>query len=83
MGRLSDTVGRRPLYLAGLVVLAATTAWCALAQTIGSFIAARALCGIGAAGVLSMGNIMTNDLVSIEVRGTYQAYINVAGTPSS
>ena len=77
MGRLSDTVGRRPLYLAGLVVLAATTAWCALAQTIGSFIAARALCGIGAAGVLSMGNIMTNDLVSIEVRGTYQAYINL------
>lgn len=24
-----------------------------------------------------MGNIMTNDLVSIEVRGTYQAYINL------
>ena len=77
MGRLSDTFGRRPLYLAGLVFLAATTAWCALAQDIGSFIAARAFCGIGAAGVLSMGNIMTNDLVSIEVRGTYQAYINL------
>ncbi|KAF1945234.1 MFS general substrate transporter [Clathrospora elynae] len=77
MGRLSDTFGRRPLYLAGLVFLAATTAWCALAQSIGSFIAARTFCGIGAAGVLSMGNIMTNDLVSIEVRGTYQAYINL------
>ncbi|KAE8859868.1 hypothetical protein PTNB29_07099 [Pyrenophora teres f. teres] len=77
MGRLSDTFGRRPLYLAGLVFLAATTAWCAFAQSIGSFIAARAFCGIGAAGVLSMGNIMTNDLVSIEVRGTYQAYINL------
>lgn len=77
MGRLSDTFGRRPLYLAGLIFLAATTAWCALAQSIGSFIAARAFCGIGAAGVLSMGNVMTNDLVSIEVRGTYQAYINL------
>jgi len=55
MGRLSDTFGRRPLYLAGIVVLAATTAWCAWAQSIGSFIAARAFCGIGAAGVLSMG----------------------------
>ncbi|EDU42104.1 conserved hypothetical protein [Pyrenophora tritici-repentis Pt-1C-BFP] len=77
MGRLSDTFGRRPLYIAGLMFLAATTAWCALAQSIGSFIAARAFCGIGAAGVLSMGNIMTNDLVSIEVRGTYQAYINL------
>jgi MFS family permease len=77
MGRLSDTIGRRSLYLAGLIVLAATTAWCSLAQSIGGFIAARAFCGIGAAGVLSMGNIMTNDLVSIEVRGTYQAYINL------
>lgn len=77
MGRLSDTFGRRPLYLGGLVFLTVTTAWCALAQTIGSFIAARAFCGIGAAGVLSMGNIMTNDLVSIEIRGTYQAYINL------
>lgn len=77
MGRLSDTFGRRLLYLTGLAFLAATTAWCALAQSIGSFIAARALCGIGAAGVLSMGNVMTNDLVSIEIRGTYQAYINL------
>jgi MFS family permease len=77
MGRLSDTFGRRPLYLAGLLLLAATTAWCAAANSIGSFIAARAFCGIGAAGVLSMGNVMTNDLVSIEVRGTYQAYINL------
>jgi MFS family permease len=77
MGRLSDTFGRRPLYLAGILSLAATTAWCAAAQSIGSFIAARAFCGIGAAGVLSMCSVMTNDLVSIEVRGTYQAYINL------
>ncbi|KAH8722337.1 major facilitator superfamily domain-containing protein [Phaeosphaeriaceae sp. PMI808] len=77
LGRLSDTFGRRPLYLAGLFFLTITTAWCAAAPSIGSFIAARAFCGIGAAGVLSMGNIMTNDLVSIEVRGTYQAYINL------
>lgn len=77
MGRLSDTFGRRPLYLVGILLLAATTAWCAAANSIGSFIAARAFCGIGAAGLLSMGNVMTNDLVSIEVRGTYQAYINL------
>ncbi|KAF2739006.1 MFS general substrate transporter [Polyplosphaeria fusca] len=76
-GRMSDTVGRRPLYLFGLVLLSATTAWCALAQSIGSFIAARAFCGFGAAGVLAMGGIMTNDMVSIDVRGTYQAYLNL------
>ncbi|OCK78855.1 MFS general substrate transporter [Lepidopterella palustris CBS 459.81] len=76
-GRLSDTIGRRPLYLFGLICLAATTTWCALAGSIGSFIAARAFCGLGAAGVLAMGSIMTNDLVRIEVRGAYQAYINL------
>jgi len=77
MGRLSDTFGRKPLYVAGLLLLTATTAWCAFAGSIGSFIAARAFCGIGAAGMLSMGNVMTNDLVSIEIRGIYQAYINL------
>jgi MFS family permease len=76
-GRLSDTFGRRSLYLSGLLFLTATTAWCALAQSIGSFIAARAFCGIGAAAVLSMGSIIINDLVSIQVRSTYQAYINL------
>ncbi|KAJ4301381.1 hypothetical protein N0V90_003473 [Kalmusia sp. IMI 367209] len=45
--------------------------------SIGSFIAARAFCGLGAAAVLSMGNIIINDLVSIQVRSTYQAYINL------
>jgi MFS family permease len=52
-GRLSDTIGRRQLYLLGISFLAVTTAWCALAQSIGSFIAARAFCGLGAAGVSS------------------------------
>ncbi|GME57293.1 multidrug resistance protein fnx1 [Neofusicoccum parvum] len=54
-----------------------TTAWCALAQSIVSFIAARAFCGLGAGGVLAMGSILTNDLVPIEIRGNYQAYINL------
>ncbi|KAF1964014.1 MFS general substrate transporter [Bimuria novae-zelandiae CBS 107.79] len=76
-GRLSDTFGRRSMYLSGLLFLTATTGWCALAQSIGSFIAARAFCGIGAAAVLSMGSIIINDLVSIQVRSTYQAYINI------
>ena len=53
-GRASDTFGRRPLYLFALTMFAVTTTWCSLAQTIGSFIAARAFCGLGAGGVLAM-----------------------------
>lgn len=53
-GRVSDTLGRRPLYIFSLVMFAATTLWCSVAQSIGSFIAARAFCGLGAGGVMAM-----------------------------
>lgn len=76
-GRVSDTLGRKPVYLFSIVVFFFTTAWCGLAQSIGSFIAARALCGLGAGGVFSMGQIISSDLVRIEYRGTYQSYINL------
>ena len=77
-GRVSDTIGRRPLYLFALTTFALTTAWCATAQSIGSFIAARAVCGLGAGGTMSMGMIITSDLVPIEHRGIYQSYINLS-----
>lgn len=53
-GRMSDTLGRRPLYIFSLVMFVVTTLWCALAQSIVSFIAARAFCGLGAGGVIAM-----------------------------
>jgi hypothetical protein len=53
-GRLSDTIGRRPVYLASLTWFIAATTWCGLAQSIGSFIAARAVCGIAAGGMMAM-----------------------------
>ncbi|GAD98190.1 MFS multidrug transporter [Paecilomyces variotii No. 5] len=77
-GRVSDTFGRRPVYLFSIFVFLVTTAWCALAQSIQSFIAARAFCGLGAGGVFSMGMIICSDLVRLEYRGIYQSYINLA-----
>ncbi|KAL2830866.1 major facilitator superfamily domain-containing protein [Aspergillus cavernicola] len=76
-GRVSDTFGRKPVYLFSIAVFFVTTAWCAEAQSIGSFIAARAFCGLGAGGVFSMGMILSSDLVRIEYRGIYQSYINL------
>ena len=60
-----------------LVVFLVSTIWCALAQSMTSFIAARALCGLGAGGLISLGSIITSDLVPIEIRGAYQSYINI------
>ncbi|KAK8231695.1 major facilitator superfamily domain-containing protein [Phyllosticta capitalensis] len=77
LARLSDTVGRRPVFLLIMVLFAGATLACSLAPTIGAFIAARAFAGLGAGGVFAIGSILTNDLVPIEIRGNYQALINL------
>lgn len=77
-GRISDTIGRRPVYSFSIVVFFLSTAWCALAQNIGSFIAARAACGLGAGGVIAMSGIITSDIIKLEYRGIYQSYLNMA-----
>ncbi|KAJ5488854.1 hypothetical protein N7539_003744 [Penicillium diatomitis] len=76
-GRTSDALGRKPVYLFSICTFFVTTAWCGLAQNIGSFIAARALCGVGAGGVMSMGQVISSDLVRLEYRGVYQSYLNL------
>nr|XP_036588501.1 transporter C460.03-like protein 1 [Colletotrichum truncatum]KAF6799874.1 transporter C460.03-like protein 1 [Colletotrichum truncatum] len=77
LGRLSDSIGRKPPYVATMVIFAIATLWCALAQSMTSFILARAACGLGAGGMMTLGSIIVSDLVPIENRGAYQSYINM------
>lgn len=77
LGRLSDAIGRKPLFLGTISVFTAATLCCALANSIESFIVARAFCGLGAGGAMSLGSIITSDLVPIERRGSYQSYMNM------
>ncbi|KAG6007520.1 hypothetical protein E4U21_005821 [Claviceps maximensis] len=83
LGRLSDTLGRKPLFLGSLCIFAGATVWCALAGSIESFIVARAFCGLGAGGTMTVGSIITSDLVPIERRGSYQSYMNMVYGASS
>ncbi|RPB27224.1 MFS general substrate transporter [Terfezia boudieri ATCC MYA-4762] len=76
-GRASDVIGRRIPFVVALVLFTSGTLWCATAQSIGSFIAARALCGVGCGGVWTMGAIVLSDIVPIEIRGTYQSWNNL------
>lgn len=69
LGRLSDTVGRKGPYIVTATIFALATLWCALAQSMTSFIVARAVCGLGAGGVMTLGAIIVSDLVPIERRG--------------
>lgn len=66
LGRLSDAIGRKPLFVGCFGIFAFATAWCGLAGSIESFIFARAFCGLGAGGVLTLGSIILSDLVPIE-----------------
>lgn len=75
--RVSDILGRRSLYIISTVLFFATTLWCAMAQSMISLILARASCGMGAGGVMAMGTIIVNDIVKIEYRGIYQAYLSL------
>lgn len=53
-GRVSDVIGRKPPFVFSCLVFTTATLWCAKATSIYSFIAARALCGIGAGGMMTM-----------------------------
>jgi hypothetical protein len=78
LGRLSDAVGRKPLFVGSIGVFTLATTWCALAGSIESFIAARALCGLGAGGVGALGSILTSDLVPIEYVAIYPLHISLS-----
>ncbi|KAI9840337.1 MAG: hypothetical protein M1837_001755 [Sclerophora amabilis] len=77
-GRVSDTFGRKPLYIITLSIFVLSTVWCAIARSMMSFILARAASGLGAGGAMAMGSFICNDLLPLEIRGVYQSYINLA-----
>jgi EmrB/QacA subfamily drug resistance transporter len=61
MGRLSDTVGRKPLYLASLLLFTLSSLACGLAPNIGTLVGCRFLQGVGAAGFLPTASGLVSD----------------------
>ena len=53
--RLGDMLGKKPLYLGGLVVFTVSSLLCGLAPSIEVLIAARALQGFGAVMISALG----------------------------
>ena len=62
LAALGDRAGYRRVYLAGLVLFTAASVAAMLAQSIGMLIAARALQGLGAAGVLSVNSALVRQI---------------------
>ena len=77
-GKLSDVFGRRALLIPAIVIFVAASCLCALSQSLLQLIAARALQGIGGAGLMTMAQSAIADVVAPRERGRYQGYM--AGT---
>jgi MFS family permease len=76
-GQITDIVGRRPVFLGGLVVFAAGSLLCGLAQTPYSLIGGRVVQGIGGALLFATGPVLLSETFR-EVRG--RAAVAVWGT---
>jgi EmrB/QacA subfamily drug resistance transporter len=75
IGKLSDIWGRRALLLPSLAVFILASLGCGFAQTLPQLIVARAVQGLGGAGLMAMAQAAIADVVSPRERGRYQGYM--------
>lgn len=71
-GKLSDLYGRRPIYAIGMILFLIGSALCGMSQSMNQLIAARAIQGLGAGGVLPLAFIIIGDLFTFEQRARIQ-----------
>jgi EmrB/QacA subfamily drug resistance transporter len=68
-GKLADFLGRRRIFVAGLVIFTGSSLWCALSTSGGELIAARAVQGTGAALMLPATLSIISAIFPAETRG--------------
>ena len=66
LGPLSDRIGRRPVLIAGLLVYLLATLWMLLASSMGEFIVARVLQGLGACAALVLARAIVRDVWQVQ-----------------
>lgn len=75
-GKLSDLIGRKPVFIGGIVVFLAGSLLCGFAGTMVTLVIFRFLQGLGAGAVQPVITTLAADLYPLEERGRIQGYIS-------
>ena len=67
-GKLSDMIGRKPVFIAGLLIFIIGSSLCGLSQSMGQLIAFRAVQGIGAGAIMPVTSTIIADIYPFEER---------------
>jgi EmrB/QacA subfamily drug resistance transporter len=74
-GKLGDMVGRKPVFLAAILIFLAGSMLAGLSQSMGELIGFRALQGMGAGGLMVGAQAIIADIVPPRERGRYMGLI--------
>jgi EmrB/QacA subfamily drug resistance transporter len=75
-GRASDLLGRKRLYLAGVILFLLGSVLCGAATNMGFLIAARAFQGLGAGAVMPLTLTSVGEMYTLQERPKVQAFIS-------
>lgn len=75
IGKISDVLGRKPLYQIAIVGFVVASVLCGIASSILELVAARALQGLFGGALMTLTQAIVADIVAPRQRGRYQGYI--------
>lgn len=85
-GKLSDMYGRKPLFIAAILIFLAGSCLCGLSRSMTELIVFRGIQGLGAGGLMVLAQTTIADIVAPRERGRYQglfgavfAFSSIAG----
>ncbi|BCJ26532.1 MFS transporter [Actinocatenispora sera] len=82
-GKLSDMYGRKPFFLAAILIFIAGSVACTFSTSMYELAAFRAFQGLGGGGLMSLALAIIGDIVAPRERAKYQGYfLAVFGTSS-
>lgn len=76
VGKLSDLYGRKPFYMAGIVVLLIGSALCGLSQSVEQLIAFRIVQGFGAGMIMGIAFAIVGDVFAPAERGRWMGLMS-------